>query len=382
MKFEHCANCAVRLYENNGQRCIECQTTSYCNQVCQRAHWKFHKKVCKLSQLAKLDDLESDEKRISRWFTEWMAEGQKVILPQLFLGYFGWDTLKSMAEPGRRSVVFLQVNFNYNFRTFLLTEPPGRIIPPVGVDDVLAELMHSKYDEAEERKALFPAEKEWAVVVACVRRNGKQPGLLGIFVERNHSIARAPFESLKDNFKGVTLTPKKKFRKWTTLSNKNVSKQIKAIKKDANFTLFWGHALHMLCAEPRDSSHAIKVDLEEGLGLGEIKKLKRFRVVTKEEAMAEYEERCHGQEGFDIESARLQLDLHKSHDDTDPNAAKMAVIMFIGEAFSHIVTANVLRMPRSPGPDLTPRECDREALRAFCNLVRIQLPHVKSPELH
>jgi hypothetical protein len=174
----------------------------------------------------------------------------------------------------------------------------------------------------------------------------------------------------------------KTFDKWTSLSNKNVSKQIKAIKKDDDFTLFWGYALHMHCAEPRDSSHAIKVDWEEGWGLGEIKKLKRFRVVTKEEAMAEYEERCHGQAGFGIDSARLQLDLHNSHD-TDPSVAKMAVIIFFGEAFSHIATANLLQMPRSPGQDLlTPRESDREALRAFCNLVRIELPHVKSPELH
>jgi hypothetical protein len=75
------------------------------------------------------------------------------------------------------------------------------------------------------------------------------------------------------------------------LSKNNLSKQVKAIEEDHDFTLFCGHTLHLPCAEPRDSSHIIKVDLEKGWGLGEIKKLKRFRVVTKEEAMTEYEER-------------------------------------------------------------------------------------------
>jgi hypothetical protein len=257
-------------------------------------------------------------------------------------------------------------------------------MPPVGVNDILVEEMHRMYDEAIDKARILPDNTysdEWAFVVVCIEFGDGRPVIQGVFVERNDSIAQATFESLSDNFKGTTLTSKT-FRKWTPLSKKNISKQIKAIEEDDNFTLFWVCALHMFCAEPRDSSHVIKVDLEEGWGLGEIKKLKRFRVVTKEEAVTKYEERCHVQEGFDIDSARLQLDLHNSHDDTDPNTAKMAVIMFIGEAFSHIVTAKVLQMPRSPATDLTPGESDREALRAFCNLVRIELPQVESPDLH
>jgi hypothetical protein len=322
MEFEFCANCMEDLYENNGVRCIECRKASYCNQACQKAHWKMHKNLCKLQQRVRLEDSETDQKRTNRLFDEWLKEGQKDILGQLFLGYYGWDTLKalSMAEPARRSLVCLKVDFNYNWRTFLLTDPP-ELIPPVRVDDAVAEQMHSMCDDAQEimRLTFNPAGVEWACIVACVLRSDKSPTLVGIYVDHNGCVARAPFESLSENLKGITLTSKK-FRKWTPLSNKNVSKQIKAIQEDDIFTLFWSYALHMRCAEPRDTSHIIKVDWEEGWGLGEIKKLKRFRVVTKEEAVAEYEEKYHGQEGFDIEFAKLQLALQHNSHEPGPNS--------------------------------------------------------------
>jgi hypothetical protein len=159
----------------------------------------------------------------------------------------------------------------------------------------------------------------------------------------------------------------KTFDKWTSLSNKNVSKQIKAIEEDDNFTLFCSHALHVPCAEPRDSSHAIKVDLEEGWGLGEIKKLKRFRVVVKEEATA-------------LDRAETKLFLQNCQD-TDPNS-KMAVVMFCGEVICQIIALILHQDLHPPRLVLTPGESDREALRAFCNLVRVELPLVESPELH
>jgi hypothetical protein len=45
-----------------------------------------------------------DQKRTRRCFNEWVKESQQQnITAQLFLGYFGWDTLKAMfmAEPAR-----------------------------------------------------------------------------------------------------------------------------------------------------------------------------------------------------------------------------------------------------------------------------------------
>jgi hypothetical protein len=381
MEYDCCASCMQRLYENKAQICIECKRTSYCNKACQRAHWKFHKLQCKCIQESRLVNLEMvDQKRIRHWFTKWMTEGKdSAILAQLFVGCFGWDTLKSMstAEPTRRSFVSLKVDFNYNWRTFLLTEPPTIIASDSVDNNELLELMHKSYDEAKEKTARFLTEKEWTLFVACVQCGDKLFRVLNFCIMRDDSTARAPLESLLDNLKGVTLTSKK-FHRWTSHSNKNVSKQIKAIKEDDNFTLFWGHALHMHCAEPRDLSHAIMVDWEEGWGLGEIKKLKRFRVVTKEEAVAEYEERCRGQVGFDMESVGLQLDLllYSLDQDYAPNAPKMAVIMFLGEAFNHIVSANLLQMPRSTELDLAPRESDKEALRAFINLVRLGVSRV------
>jgi hypothetical protein len=197
-----------------------------------------------------------------------------------------------------------------------------------------------------------------------------------IMVARNDGVARVPFERLSDRLKRVTLTSKK-FDKWIPLFDQNVSKQVKALTQDGDhFTLFCSHALHESCAEPRDSSHVIKVDLEEGWGLGEIKELKRFWVVIKEEAMADYEERYHQP------NSRAETNLFLQYcQDTDPNS-KVAVVMFCGEVIHQIIAVVLPQEPHLPGLVLAPRESDREALRAFCNLVRVELPRVESPELH
>jgi hypothetical protein len=42
-----CEACCNFFKDKNSMRCGGCQTISYCNADCQRAHWKVHKKTCK-----------------------------------------------------------------------------------------------------------------------------------------------------------------------------------------------------------------------------------------------------------------------------------------------------------------------------------------------
>jgi TPR repeat protein len=42
-----CEACRGILKDKDSMRCGGCQTVSYCNADCQRAHWKVHKKTCK-----------------------------------------------------------------------------------------------------------------------------------------------------------------------------------------------------------------------------------------------------------------------------------------------------------------------------------------------
>jgi hypothetical protein len=104
-----------------------------------------------------------NQKRFIRLFQEFAAKGD---LSHLFTEYFAWETLKSM-EP-RRLVVVLKVKFNYNFRTFLLTEPPT-----LGTQTLCAEQINSVYDEAKEMKLSHPnsREIERAAVVAYIGRD-------------------------------------------------------------------------------------------------------------------------------------------------------------------------------------------------------------------
>jgi TPR repeat protein len=47
-----CEACSNVLTDKNSLRCGGCQTASYCNEDCQRAHWKVHQKTCTASAAA------------------------------------------------------------------------------------------------------------------------------------------------------------------------------------------------------------------------------------------------------------------------------------------------------------------------------------------
>eukprot|EP00397_Hematodinium_sp_SG-2012_P048309 GEMP01055293.1.p1 GENE.GEMP01055293.1~~GEMP01055293.1.p1 ORF type:complete len:353 (+),score=69.11 GEMP01055293.1:88-1146(+) len=57
-KPKHCANC----HETPAKpvRCATCKTTLYCNQNCQKADWRFHKRICKKSD----DKKDADQKNV------------------------------------------------------------------------------------------------------------------------------------------------------------------------------------------------------------------------------------------------------------------------------------------------------------------------------
>ena len=44
MNVQSCANCDAKA----NKICSGCKKIHYCSQTCQRAHWKIHKKQCRL----------------------------------------------------------------------------------------------------------------------------------------------------------------------------------------------------------------------------------------------------------------------------------------------------------------------------------------------
>jgi hypothetical protein len=94
-------------------------------------------------------------------------------------------------------------------------------------------------------------------------------------IELDHDIMpKISFDEMVHELKEEVTLISKKFAEWQSLCNANIQKQINAIKRNENFEPFVANALRMLSSEPRHSTHAVEIHLNEGFGLGEIKSLK------------------------------------------------------------------------------------------------------------
>jgi hypothetical protein len=62
-----CANCSQLNFGGQSKRldCSRCNTASYCNTECQKAHWPIHKKACKLITCHRCEKLET-----TKWFSK------------------------------------------------------------------------------------------------------------------------------------------------------------------------------------------------------------------------------------------------------------------------------------------------------------------------
>ena len=46
-KCKHCSRCNHFKYSNNLLKCTRCKKNYYCDKICQKADWKYHKHICK-----------------------------------------------------------------------------------------------------------------------------------------------------------------------------------------------------------------------------------------------------------------------------------------------------------------------------------------------
>jgi hypothetical protein len=63
----HCHNCHRMNFGGESERldCSRCNTASYCNTECQKAHWPIHKKACKIITCQRCEKLET-----TKWFSK------------------------------------------------------------------------------------------------------------------------------------------------------------------------------------------------------------------------------------------------------------------------------------------------------------------------
>jgi hypothetical protein len=62
-----CANCHRMNFGGESKRldCSRCNTASYCNTECQKAHWPIHKKACSIITCQRCEKLET-----TKWFSK------------------------------------------------------------------------------------------------------------------------------------------------------------------------------------------------------------------------------------------------------------------------------------------------------------------------
>jgi hypothetical protein len=123
--------------------------------------------------------------------------------------------------------------------------------------------------------------------------------------------------------------------------------------------------LRMLSSEPNNSTHVVNIHLKEGFGLGEIKSLEKFELVSMPEAK---------------KVLRVKTGERGSHV-LDHQGGDNAMVVFSGDKIYRVLCVN-LELGQAKAPLLTVEESDQKATAGFCALSRVKLPSVHTPSLH
>lgn len=380
-----CGNCPA-IYEpgdcsKDNKRmmsCSACKDVFYCSKDCQRAHWKAHKPHCKAHFQSAQKAMEQGYKRGFHLFQKWKHRFCKALLGKMLMVHFGATTLSKMQE--KKMFVRWDLAFDYNKRTFLPKEKP-ELVPIKTQDSHQAEMIRDSYKRSPESDAV--------VVAALVCESF---GVAFVPVGFNLPIEAVPeveWDYLIKIMNEMELTRQKSA--WQRLRSENIEKQLHTVRQHTYFfSSFLFHALGVQCRNAKDrryKTHIVRIDMEIGHGLGEIRSLLGFSVEpveeirSKEEAfllkseMSEQDRDEHLANTFDLEQSPALLQSQRQN----PKNVLLPV-RFVGNGCSFTMPV-ITELPTYGGGSMTRDKSDKKAKQAFEQLKLIRLPPVTSPPL-
>ena len=360
--FRHCFKCGTKS-SGEMQICAKCRAAAYCSAECQREHWAMHRITCK----------EVGKKRDHRLFTQWVEQ----VSTDGALLHFCSNAMEE-TQLGNvyasRSPILLQVDFDFNQRTF----------KPVGPPEILLD--NDKKQVVELQSGLgFEACPHFQTISVLIQYGSCYELAVPLTIPNQGVSARVlgpcnnTWHKILSIFDSISLSSSI-FEKWDPqMQHANIAASLEKIKSqgEENFEKFLLHALHLPSKKPRHKTHVILVAADLGLGYGELHCLESFVVKPLDVALGGLQHGLSAEEVEQIKKEELNLGRRRSE---NPNCYYIPVL-FLFKSPVHYIMPNLITFPKAR-KQWPPHKCDRIAAAAFEKLKLLPMPKVQSPDLN
>jgi len=315
---------------------------------------------------------------------QWRDQARNGALGYVFLMQFGFDTLEAMRE--KEQVIVMQVSFDYNKRAFLPDEPPSLISIDALPQNEHSLAIRSTYRDNDVVSTKGKRAATFMVFLQCTTMSAIGAVLPLAMEEPGGDVASG--SCTWDNllfFLGEIKVKSSKFDSWQQLMGDNLKLQLNQVQRHPQFQSFLVSALRVESKNQRHKTHVVVATMNMGRGLGDIQSLVDYRVdpvnqvleeLSKSDIVAPETLAYYRMHYFDLENAPRLLQSRISH----PKNVLLPVLFFTKGSALYVMP-NMLEVFDDHNCYATSK-CDKKAMQAFCELKKMELPAVTSPELH
>ena len=278
-----CPNC-FKSGDDIGSKlsvCSKCNSAYYCSRECQVEDWPKHKRMCKhyCEASKRLEtSFGSRGMEIHNLFQTWLA---KVMTTACY-----YDALylalkkKDMEQQPPLKAAFMEVEFNYNAQTFIVTEEPRT----VAIDDLSQEEKENIRKTLKERTVTGGKDQIYNhfVIVSTKEFGETFEGTVGIGItmsaldQMNADRKSIGMSKLRNDCTHVRLKSNL-FRGWKSIRRNNLQKQMKL---GQSCTTFVQNALLFFCKKSLQNTHRIVVYVKMGKEIGQISQLNEYEIIS------------------------------------------------------------------------------------------------------
>lgn len=290
-------------------------------------------------------------------------------------------TKEQTLEQPSQYYILLDVTFDYNWETFVPTKLPPAVVrkkdfPFLDMPDAPSKTGEYKHTALINFEGMF-----YGRLVTF------QQNEIDWQVQNNTWIAAdASWDKLRDDIQADCQLSSSVFAKFPEVQERNINKQVYAIRSSEPYKTFLPCALHMQTTKPLHLTHVVVIQFEFGYGLGEIKRLVDYKVMPVKELLDDMQRSGNftPQMMAMYRNDRLNLALLQ---DPPKKHVMRAVFWNTNLATKYaFVFVPCSPMAQCPPEELIPQELihglDLKAKQDFAKVQALELPSVELPAIN
>jgi hypothetical protein len=279
-----CQNCLNNI-SKNPMTCSRCKSVTYCCRDCQITHWKIHKPECqkRVQVENRINDLNIGKQM--ELLGEWKRRAQSALhmIVRRMLSRNNFETQPPQV------VTQLRVAWNYNLLSFFPVEEPS----VVAVTDLLEingmhiqSMIQESYIKIRANKFQDKSAKAHFLLT-------QYDGVMSVTPMSILPIMkRYSWDEILVLLHDIQFKPPMFVDPWGTIRQLTLKSQIQGMQQalQPQWTDFLHNIFYLRSTAPRHKTHGIVIRFDFDFGLGKVKSLKDYKVMTLEELRAKARE--------------------------------------------------------------------------------------------